>query len=197
MSGSQPGTVADDLEALAKNLGLRNFHLVGIAGGGYIAIDFAVAYPDRVRTLVIAASSGGVEDPEMDQMRARLRYPGLNSTPSEFREVGVSYRAANPEGTRRWLEIEHRAQQPGALEQPLRSPQTRVKLGGVRAPTLILAGGADLLAPPAMMQLLVKYIPKSRFISVPDAGHAVAWEQPSSFNSAVLAFIDTYDSSVR
>jgi pimeloyl-ACP methyl ester carboxylesterase len=188
-TGPQPGTVADDLEALVKHLRLPRFHAVGVAGGGYIALDYAIAYPDRLLSVVVGASSGGVDDQEMDEMRARTRYPGFTSTPTEFRELGVSYRAGNPDGAKRWVEIMHRAQQKGASEQPLKSPQTFAKLTRVKTPTLILAGGSDLLAPPPMMQLLVKYVPRAEFAVVPDAGHSVAWERPDVFNRVVLQFI--------
>lgn len=189
-TGPQPGTVADDLEALAVHLRLPRFHLVGTAGGGFVALDYASAFPQRVLSLVVAASSGGIEEEqEMDALRDRLRFPGFTSTPTEFRELGVSYRAAQPDGVRRWVEIERRAQQPGAVSQPFKSTQTFAKLATVAVPTLILAGGADLLAPPAMMQLLVKRIPSAQFVVVPDAGHAVAWEQPDAFNTIVLQFI--------
>jgi pimeloyl-ACP methyl ester carboxylesterase len=174
-SGPQPGTVADDLDALATHLRLPPFHLVGTAGGGFVALDYAVAFPHRLLSLVVAASSGGIEEEkEMDDLRDRLRFAGFTSTPTEFRELGVSYRSAQPEGVRRWVEIERSARQPGAASQPLKSTQTFGKLRNVATPTLILAGGADLLAPPAMMQLLVKQIPAARFAVIPDAGHAVA-----------------------
>ena len=58
-----PGTAADDLKALTDALALDRFHLVGTAAGGIVAIDFALAFPDRLRSLVVANSLGGVTDP--------------------------------------------------------------------------------------------------------------------------------------
>src|SRR5580692_7262075 len=40
-SGAQPGSIAGDLDALADHLKLEKFHLLGVAGGGFIALDYA------------------------------------------------------------------------------------------------------------------------------------------------------------
>jgi pimeloyl-ACP methyl ester carboxylesterase len=54
---------------------------------------------------------------------------------------------------------------------------------------LIMAADADLLAPPAMMRLWAQHVNGHEWVSIPDCGHAIAWEQPELFNAAVLAFI--------
>src|SRR5262245_56495174 len=61
-SGPPSGTAADDLRALAQHLSLGRFHLVGTAAGGIAALDFALAFPERLRSLVVANSIGGVQD---------------------------------------------------------------------------------------------------------------------------------------
>jgi pimeloyl-ACP methyl ester carboxylesterase len=57
---------------------------------------------------------------------------------------------------------------------------------------LIMAADADLLAPPAMMRLWAQHVKGHQWVSVPDCGHAIAWEQPELFNAAVLAFIKNH-----
>ena len=59
-SGPQPGSVAEDLQALANFLGLEKFHLVGIAGGGFVALDYVLTHPERLISLVLAATTGQV-----------------------------------------------------------------------------------------------------------------------------------------
>ena len=63
-SGPQPGTAADDLEGLVKHLGIDRFHLVGTAAGGFVALDYAVSFASRLRSVVMANSIGGVQDEE-------------------------------------------------------------------------------------------------------------------------------------
>ena len=57
--------------------------------------------------------------------------------------MSASYRGANPEGTKRWLEIEEHARQPNAPVQPTRSPNTFAKLDGITTRTLVVAADAD------------------------------------------------------
>ena len=105
-AGSQPGTAADDLQALMGHLGIDRFHLVGTAAGGFGAIDYALSFPQRLRSLVIANSIGGVQDADYLELGRRIRPPEFLALPPDFRELGPSYRAGNPDGTRRWLELE-------------------------------------------------------------------------------------------
>lgn len=188
-TGVQPGHVAEDLHALAEYLTLGRFHLVGVAGGGFVALDYAAWHPDRVSSLVVGASTGSVSDTEIQDFIARIEIPGIRSLPQHYREVSASYRGANPEGTKRWLEIEHHARQPNAPAQPLRSSNTFAKLDGITTRTLVIAADADLLAPPALMRLWARHIKGAQWATLPDAGHAMAWEQPDVFNDIVLRFL--------
>lgn len=189
-TGDQPGHACDDLDRLIAALEVRRIHLVGVAAGAQVALDYAAWHRARVRSLVLAASLGpGASEPELAAFSARIAIPGLDVLPPHYREVGASYRGAAPEGLRRWLEIAARARQPGVAPQPLRSPNTYAKLATLDVPTLLIAAGADLLSPPAMMQLWGKHLPAPEWTVVPDAGHAVNTEQPELFNEHVLAFI--------
>src|SRR5712691_6260080 len=87
-TGPQPGSAVDDLDALLNFLGLDRVHLVGSAAGGGAALDYAVSFPRRVRSLsVINHAFGGLRDPEFLALTARLRPPQFNALPPEFREV--------------------------------------------------------------------------------------------------------------
>lgn len=188
-TGAQPGTAADDLDALVSLLRLGKFHVVGVAGGGFVALDYAAWRGDRLLSLVIGASTGAVADQPVQDAIKRIEIPGIRAQPAHYREVGPSYRATNPEGTARWIAIHDRAQQPGAPAQPLRSPNTFAKLETLGVRTLVLAADADLLAPPGLMWIWAQHVKGARWGVVPDAGHAVAWERPDAFNTLVLPFL--------
>lgn len=188
-TGAQPGSIAGDLDALAEYLKLEKFHLLGVAGGGFAALDYAAWHPERLRSLLIAASTGQIADKEIADFIARLEIPGLRKLPAVYREVGPSYRGANPEGTQRWIEIEEHARQTEAIDQPLRTPNTFAKIETIPTPTLIMAADADLLAPPALMRIWAAHVKTHEWADVTDAGHAIAWEQPHLFNEKVLEFI--------
>ena len=188
-TGAQPGSIAGDLDALADYLKLDRFHLLGVAGGGFAALDYASWRPERLRSLVIGASTGQVTDKEVADFIARIEVPGIRKLPAVYREVGPSYRGANPDGTKRWTEIEEHARQSEASDQPLRTPNTFAKIATIPTPTLIIAADADLLAPPALMRIWAAHVKNHEWAVVPDAGHAIAWEQPDVFNEKVLEFV--------
>jgi pimeloyl-ACP methyl ester carboxylesterase len=188
-TGQQPGTLADDLDALADRLKLDRFHLLGVAGGGFSALDYAAWRGERLRSLVAAATSAQLAEKEIDAIRLRIEFEGFRKLPPHHREIGPSYRGGDPDGVERWIEIDHRSRQTGAPLQPLRTPNTYAKLATIATPTLVIAGCADAVSPPSMMRLWAGKIPDSQFALVPEAGHAVSWEQPSVFNALVLNFM--------
>jgi pimeloyl-ACP methyl ester carboxylesterase len=188
-SGPQPGTIAGDLDALADHLKLEKFHLLGVAGGGFAALDYAAWRPERLRSLVIGASTGQIVDPEIAGFAARIEIPELRKLPPVYLEVSPSYRGANPEGTQRWREIEAHSRQAGSPNQPLRSPNTFAKIATIPTPTLVIAADADLLAPPALMGVWAAHVKNHEWAVVADVGHAMAWERPDRFNAQVLAFV--------
>ena len=157
--GVQPGTAADDLHALMNHLKIDRFHLVGTAAGGIASVDYALSFPQRLRSLVIANSIGGVQDEDYLELGRRIRPPEFSALPADVRELGPSYRASNPDGTRRWLELERTNRAEG--ERPVQTMRNRITfalLETMTVPTLLLTGGADLYAPPPVMQLFVKRI---------------------------------------
>jgi pimeloyl-ACP methyl ester carboxylesterase len=189
-TGPQPGSIAGDLDALAEYLKLERFHLLGVAGGGFAALDYAAWRSEKLRSLVIAASTGQVR--EVADFAERIEIPGLRKLPAVYREVGASYRGANPDGTARWSEIEAHARQAEAPNQPLRTPNTFAKIETIPTPTLVVAADADLLAPPALMRIWAAHMKNHDWAVVNDSGHAIAWEQPEIFNAKVLEFVKRY-----
>ena len=190
--GAQPGTAADDLEALMKYLRIERFHLVGTAAGGIVSLDYALSFPQRLRSLVIANSIGGVQDEDYLATGRRLRpTPQFDAMPPDFRELGPSYRAANPQGTARWLELEElgHAKSPLAAPQGMRNRITWSLLETIKVPTLLLTGDADLFTPPAVLRWFSARMKTSASVIVPEAGHSAYWEQPEVFNRAVLDFV--------
>lgn len=189
-TGPQPGSIAGDLDALAEHLALDKFHLLGVAGGGFAALDYAAWRPQRLRSLIVGASTGAIADAEMAGFIARIAIPDIRKQSAHYREIGASYRGANPAGVKRWIEIDEQARQAGAGFQPqLRTPNTFAKIATIPTPTLVIAADADLLAPPALMRLWARHLQNHEWATIHDAGHAMAWEQPGRFNDVVLDFL--------
>src|SRR5262245_19665190 len=178
-------SAADELEALVSQLALDRFHLVGTAAGGIVAVDYALSFPKRLRSLVIANSIFGIQDEAYVALQKRLRpAPQFEALPVEVRELGPSYRAANPDGTRRWASVAHHPN-----PQPTRRHITYAALKTIKAPVLLLTGDADLYMPPSLLREVSTCFPGSTVVVVPECGHSAYWEQPELFNKAVLEFI--------
>jgi pimeloyl-ACP methyl ester carboxylesterase len=189
VSGPQPGSVAGDLDALVTYLKLDKFYLLGVAGGGFAALDYAAWHQEHLRGLIVAASTGSFTEPVMTDFTNRIAIPGLDKLPGQYIELGLSYRGTNPEGTARWVDIEEHARQPGAPSQPLRTLNTFAKVETISVPTLVLVADADLYAPQALMRVWAGHIKHHEWVVINDAGHSIAWEKPDEFNAAVLRFL--------
>ncbi len=191
-SGPQPGSIAGDLDGLVDYLKLGKFHLLGVAGGGFAALDYAAWHPEHIRSLIIGGSTGDLKDKDIADFIARIEIPEIRKQPAIYLEVAPSYRGANVDGVKRWNEINAHSRQPDAASQPLHTPNTLEKIATISAPALIVAADADLLAPPALMRLWAPHMKTYEWAVMPDAGHAMAWEQPEVFNKLVLDFLSRH-----
>src|SRR5262245_17721879 len=99
----------DDLLNLMTHLKVETFHAVGNALGGYVGLDAALSHPGRVRSLVLACSMMGISEPEYQATSLSLRPKAFNDLPTELKELGPSYRAANPAGVAEWKTLHDRA----------------------------------------------------------------------------------------
>jgi pimeloyl-ACP methyl ester carboxylesterase len=184
-----PGVAADDLHNLIGFLGLQKFHAVSSAAGGSIAADYVLSHPDRLFSLTITSNSAGISAGDLAETARSLLPKGFDAMPPDFRELGPSYRAANPDGVRQWLALEHKATVEGLVRQRFANTITAEKLNTIRVPTLLMTGDADLYTPPALLRMIAEQIPDSEAAIVPDSGHALYWERPDVFNRTILEFI--------
>ena len=139
-------------------LGLKKFHVVASAAGGTIATDYALSHPDRLESLTIADNATGVRDGEIAKAANNIRTKGFDDMPVEFRELGPSYRAANPEGARVWTELAHKAVIAPDYRQPVANEITTARLEAMRVRTLLITGDADLITPPSIMRMVARHI---------------------------------------
>ena len=182
---------SEDLHHLVEKLGLGKIHLVGTAAGGIVALDYALSHGEKLRSLVVANSIGGAQDAEYLDLQRRLRpSPHFEALPVDLRELGPAYRAAEPEGVKRWLDLESASRHAGVKSMPAaRNRITFNALSGLRVPALLLGGDADLYAPPPVLELYRSKIPGAKSVVLAGCGHSAFWESPAHFNREVLAFI--------
>jgi pimeloyl-ACP methyl ester carboxylesterase len=185
-----PGYGSEDMHHLIDHLGIRKFHIVATAAGASFALDYALSHSDRVLSMVLSSAAGGnVQDADFAKMNKALAPPHYDQMPTWFKELGPSYRAANPDGTKAWADLESKAVTGNRFGTKLANELTWPKFESLLVPTLLIAGDADLDAPPSIVREYAKHIPNSEFVSVAESGHSVYWEQPEVFNRLVLDFV--------
>lgn len=185
------GTAVDDLGRLLDGLQIERAHILGAAAGGISALGFAVANPARVRSLTLAGTIFAPDEEEWRAIYGRLGLAAVRPVvTTEFLELGPTYRAVNPEGTRRFLELEHQAKAGGpAVAQPVGASVTWTSIAAARVRALLVTGEADLYAPPPLQALVARHMPVHEAVTMREVGHAPYWEAPEEFNRIVLRFL--------
>ena len=183
------------IDGLLTRLKVNRCHLLGTAAGGGAALQFALEQPQRLRSLVVANSIGYVVDREYLEMGNRIRpVPQFNELPLDFRELGPSYRAVDPAGVARWLalSVKPQASKGAKVVAGNNEEVTWAKLEGLKVPTLLLTGDADLYTPPAVLRMFAQRMPHAETTVIAGTGHSSYWEESRAFNDAVLAFLRKY-----
>jgi len=188
-----PGTEVGDFGHLLDALAISSAHVIGAAAGGGIAMRFAAAHPERVRSLVLAGSIVAPAEPDWRDMYARLTIAAVRPHVSTaFLELGPSYRASNPEGTARFSQLAAEAHHRDRPPQPSGVELTWAAMERTRGPVLLLTGEADLYAPPPLQRLLARHLPNPELTTLREIGHAPYWEAADAFNALVLDFLDRH-----
>jgi pimeloyl-ACP methyl ester carboxylesterase len=188
----------EDLRALLDTLAIEQAHLVGLSGGGRIAIDFALEYPERVSSLVLAGpglsgfnwSSNDWFTPILEAMlegdsirAAELWLESPYMVPAmEQDELAGRLRNLAVENARVWAHLDTK-------EAPL-SPPAVGRLDELRAPTLLIVGSRDISGIHKIVKLFLDAdIPDVRRVIFEGSGHMVNMEQPELFNKVLMDFL--------
>lgn len=198
LSGCTNAMLADALKQLIVHIGAKRHVLVGHSMGGMIAQEVAAAYPDLVHGLVLYSTSPafGKADGDWQQQFLQSRFAPLDQglgmeglaekiVPAMFAPDADPARLAEATALMRRVP----AGSYRAALSAIVSFNRLAELASIRVPTLCLTGERDLNAPPAVVEKMASRIAGAHYECLPGAGHIANIEQPSLFNSAVLAFL--------
>jgi pimeloyl-ACP methyl ester carboxylesterase len=176
--------LADDAAAVIEAAGLSSAHVFGISMGGMIAQELAIRRPERVRTLALGCTIASWRKGTAPSLGTKLDLLLLNLgfvTPARISRVLVSaeWHSAHPESALQWMRRAERTALRFATAQVLAIARhhTLDRLAKIRAPTLVMTGGADKLVPPANSEVLARSIPGARLVVLPRAGHVFPLER--------------------
>ncbi len=186
---NNPGIGSEDLHNLMDFLGVKKFHAVASAAGGSVAADYAFSHPERLLSLTVCSNNLAAKDGYIADIAAKIRPKEEEDLPRWFWELSPSYRAANPEGTEKWSELNRRSVPKKGPRQKTANVVTPAMLETLKVPTLLMSGPADHSTPPSITRMLARHIPDNEVVIIEEAGHSSYWERPEAFNHAVLDFI--------
>jgi 3-oxoadipate enol-lactonase len=193
--------LADDAAALLDALGVDKAHVYGISLGGMIAQELALRHPDKVRSLILGATTpGGPHAVGVDAqaLRALLEQGAVvdrTVTPAILDMLfSPSYLAEH------LSELVERFQR--SADYPRTSPEayaaqmraaaghdTYDRLPDIAAPTLILHGADDPIFPVANAYILAERIPDAKLVLFEGARHGYYLEKQAEADAAVLDFL--------
>jgi pimeloyl-ACP methyl ester carboxylesterase len=196
-----------DIAALLDRLGERSAHLVGLSRGAHIALDFALEFPDRVRSLVVSGGSvggydAGDEAPAgWDEVGARVEardWEYVAAWETAYWVDGPGQPAVRVDPTLRakvhgWILETYRAEKEEGIPQPL-DPPANERLGELQAPLLAIVGDLDDPGTQAACRYLAATVPGARLEVFEGAAHMVNLEQPDRFNRLLREFLDEHRS---
>ncbi len=185
-----------DLIGLLDELRLAKVTLIGLSAGSTIALDAALAIPDRVERIVLAgpAISGFVAKvpPSFPQeLMTALQARDYRRVSEVLLTTPVF--AAPPESRALVREMVTGNERLWTVDRALMTAPAQPasgRLESVRAPTLVLIGEADA-GQREHAEALAARVPGARIIRVPGGGHLLNLTSPQEFESAVSAFLLT------
>lgn len=187
---------ADDLAQLLDALNIERAHIAGISYGGEVAQAFALKYPARVRSLILADTVSEV-GPELRAIIKSWLNRARAADAEGFFDVTLawnfspSFIRANPklleDARKRYALLDFPAVV--RLCECFLEVNFTERLGEIKAPTCIMVGERDLLKGPAYADILRRGIPHAELHLLKEAGHASCWEKASEFNTIALGFL--------
>lgn len=196
----------DDLAAVLDHLGVdRPAVVMGCSIGGGLAMDFALAQPDRVGALIMVGSAPSglvldvVESPLIEEaekaweardldrlveLEARMFFDGMGRASEQ---VDQSMRQLMLEMDRHAL-----GQQARGLGKRLADAEVpaAVRLDALHVPLLIIAGEHDEPYTHAAADYMIEHVPGARKVMIQDAAHLPNMDQPRVFRHIVTTFLN-------
>jgi pimeloyl-ACP methyl ester carboxylesterase len=191
---SNRAAYADWLNDVFTGLGLERAALLGHSYGGFLAINFSILHPEKVRKLVLLAPAAGIY-PIRPFLRFMLRHPdGFPLFRPSVRQTleMQAHRGYEPHPT--FVHLMEMASAHCGVVTLFPQVYTPEELGQIEAPTFLLVGEEEkLYAPQRAMARAQRFIPDLTAVLVPGAGHTLNMERPDMVNRAVIGFLTRPD----
>jgi 3-oxoadipate enol-lactonase len=173
---------------VAEHFRAPQIHLVGLSMGGRIARNFALRYPERLKSLTLVSTNAGFDALSSERVKQfiterRTRTPqtlqkllGSKGSRAAYEELLDSVSRIHDASYQKTLEA--------SVAQDRAAPIEKISV-----PTLVMAGEEDTVYPPELAREMARRIPNAKLIMFDGTGHLANLEQPERFNQALLDFL--------
>jgi 3-oxoadipate enol-lactonase len=194
-------TNAADMAAILDASDTDRSHFVGMSMGGMIGQEFAIRYPDRVKSLVLASTYAKTDSwsQRIFEVRKQMILElGLLDhfklsimfvfSPFAFREMADAVAAIelgltqNPPNKNAYLQ----------QMQFCMDVDTVDRLGHIRCPTLVTTGLHDILTSPIQGRELTEWIPGAEYVEFERASHGLIFEDVEGFSQLVREWAERH-----
>jgi pimeloyl-ACP methyl ester carboxylesterase len=198
--------LADDVAGLMDYLKLDKAYVMGVSMGGMIAQHVAIAYPERVKKLILASTlpralgdGGGGFAPEV--VKALGFSGGYTEEDARSLPVGKALGAVVafafnkplyriPAVIASWVYPKViNMQGVAGQSDAIMGHNTLESLHAIKAPTLVIAGTRDRIISPLASEEMARRIPNAKLVLIEGGSHAAILESRVRFNREVLDFL--------
>jgi pimeloyl-ACP methyl ester carboxylesterase len=202
---------ASDIGAVLDGLGLADAHIIGVSMGSASTLQFALAHPQRVRSITLSSIGSG-SDMKPGEFAASMEALAELTLGKGMRALAESYAASptryrlkekNPPEYKNFVD-QLAAGSPLGITNTMRGVQERRppiyvhkdRIAALRLPALVVLGEED--APcVGPSHFLEKTLPGARLEVMAKTGHAVNLEEPALYNRLVMEFIEAVEARRR
>ncbi len=192
-----PDESISDLRAVLDHLRIEKAHLIGQSMGGVVVMGLALQNPERVGTLVLGDTNGGIYTPCIEEafdafLKKTASSPASANIPiGRHPALGKNLWRVNPAQAFLYEQIGTIAGDPPKNIMSLyrNIAYQHEKLGELGIPVLFIIGEEDPIFPPEIVREAAAIIPGSQVAVISNTGHSPYFEDPGKWNAAVLDFI--------
>jgi pimeloyl-ACP methyl ester carboxylesterase len=175
----------------------ERFALAGHSLGGIVALEVVRRAPGRISRLALLNASPRPATEEQRQAWARLRARAGEDFAGLVRDFARANLPEAHHGLAERVEAMARRVGPRGLLRQLAAqatrPDSRPRLGGIRARTLVVSGGMDDVCPAPLQDELAAGIPGARRVTIDGAGHMAPLEDPDAVATALAQWLHEED----
>ncbi|HXG21488.1 MAG TPA: alpha/beta fold hydrolase [Methylomirabilota bacterium] len=192
---------ADDTAGVLDSLGIEQAHVFGISMGGMIAQEFALRYPQRVKTLILGCTHCGGQyavlskDPDVAKILADIESVDVQQAAVIMTKVAVTpwfmQKHMDVLLQLNQLSMQYPTPKHGMVRQmqAIQRHDTYDRLPRLTMPTLVVTGKEDGLVPPENSLTLAQRIPNADLLILSNASHVFNIELPETTAEVVKGFI--------